>query len=191
MPPKTRIKKEDIIAVALDIVRERGALAVNAREIAKRLNCSTQPIFSNYATMESLQIDVIKAGKGLYEKAIEEGMKNPNYPPYKASGLSYIFFAKEETELFKLLFMRNRSQEEITEERDEVTNLVEIISRNTGMSKDDAYLFHIEMWIFVHGIATMEATSYLNWDEEMISRVMTDAYQGLLLRYQRKTEETI
>ena len=188
MPPKTRIKKEDIIATALEIVRESGSEAINAREIAKRLNCSTQPIFSNYETMESLQEDVIIEAKAKYEKAIEEGMKNPNYPLYKASGISYIFFAKNEKELFKLLFMRNRSGEQITENRDEVANLIEIISKNTGMSEDDSYLFHLEMWIFVHGIATMEATSYLNWNEEMISKVISDAYQGLLLRFQSKIE---
>lgn len=188
MPPKVKVRKADIVTTALEIVRESGAYALNARELAKRLHCSTQPIFSNYAAMEDLRTDVIKAAKDYYQTCIEEGMKNPAYPPYKASGMAYIHFAKAEKELFKLLFMRDRSTEEIKEERDEVANLVEIISKNTGMSKDDAYFFHIEMWIYVHGIATMEATAYLNWDEELISRVLTDAYMGLVARVRNKDE---
>ena len=46
MPQKTKIEKQDIILAALDIVRKDGMAALNAREVAKRLQCSTQPIFS-------------------------------------------------------------------------------------------------------------------------------------------------
>lgn len=35
------------------------------------------------------------------------------------------------------------------------------------------------MWVYVYGIAAMAATSYLKLDEELISRILTDAYKGL------------
>ena len=60
---------------------------------------------------------------------------------------------------------------------------VRLIKEKLNISDDDAYLFHIEMWIYVHGIATMIATQYLDLDEEFISRVITDAYNGLKLHY--------
>lgn len=186
MPPKTKITQNDIIAASLDVVRENGAAALNARAIAKKLRCSTQPIFSNYATMEALRADVMRSAKQLYQEYLERGMKDPAYPPYKASGIAYIRFAKEEKELFKLLFMRDRSHEEIKEERDELSGLLHLIASNTGMSLDDAYLFHIQMWVYVHGIATMIATAYLDWDWEMVSGMLTDAYQGMKERYQNK-----
>lgn len=189
MPPKIKITRENIITVSLDVIREYGAEALNARAIAKELNCSTQPIFSNYSTMEDLRSDVMQAAKQLYQRYIEVGMKDSDYPQYKASGIYYIKFAKEEKELFKLLFMRDRSQEEIKQEREDVSELLHLISADTGMSLDDAYMFHIEMWIFVHGIATMIATSYLNWDWEIISRMMTDAYQGVKERYKSRKEK--
>ena len=50
-------------------------------------------------------------------------------------------------------------------------------------------MFHLEMWIYVHGIAVMVATSYLDWDWEMISEMMTDAYQGMRERYQKKEKD--
>ena len=46
MPPKVKVKKEDVINAAVDIVRCSGAQAINARTIASALNCSTQPVFS-------------------------------------------------------------------------------------------------------------------------------------------------
>ena len=55
MPPKVKITKEDIIKTATQLVRESGEDAINARAIASALGCSTQPIFSNFATMEQLQ----------------------------------------------------------------------------------------------------------------------------------------
>ena len=179
MPPKTKITKEEIVAAAIELIRESGMPALNARGLAKKLNSSTQPIFSNYPNMEKLKADVLLRAKIIYQKHLDEGMKNPAYPPYKASGIAYISFARQERELFKLLFMRDRSQEEITEERSEIEGIIELISASTGMSPDEAYYFHIEMWVFVHGIATMIANSYLDWDEETVSCMMTDVYTGL------------
>ena len=50
-------------------------------------------------------------------------------------------------------------------------------------------MFHLEMWIYVHGIAVMLATSYLEWQEDFISQVLTDAYSGLKYRYCKESED--
>lgn len=189
MPPKARITKEEIVSAALDLVRDEGALALNARAVAKRLGCSTQPVFSSFAKMEDLRADIIVAAKCLYQEYIRRGMEDPNYPPYKSSGMAYIRFAKEERELFRLLFMRDRNQKEMDEEKDDISQFVKLLSETTGMSEDDAFMFHIEMWIYVHGIATMIVTSYLDWDWETISTVMSDGYLGLKLRYENREEK--
>lgn len=44
---------------------------------------------------------------------------------------------------------------------------MELIQQKLGLNEDSVYLFHLEMWIYVHGIATMLATSYLEWDDEL------------------------
>ena len=55
MPPKARITKREIISTAIILVRENGAGSLNARAIASALGCSTQPIFSNFSSMDELQ----------------------------------------------------------------------------------------------------------------------------------------
>lgn len=60
---------------------------------------------------------------------------------------------------------------------------MELIQQKLGLNEDSVYLFHLEMWIYVHGMATMLATSYLELDEEFISRVLTDGYEGMKARY--------
>ena len=48
---------------------------------------------------------------------------------------------------------------------------------------------HLEMWTFVHGIGSMIATSSYDWDLDLASQTLTDAYQGLKHRFeQMKTE---
>lgn len=183
MPPKFKFTKSDITKAALDITRDKGISGLTARALAAKLGCSVKPIFGQFQNMEEVQQEVLALANNLYQSYLQEDIPIGKYPPYKASGMSYIRFAKEEKELFKLLFMRDRSGEKIEENKKEVEPLLELIEKNTGLSKEDAYLFHLEMWLYVHGIATMIATSYLDWDIEFISKVLTDGYMGLKYHY--------
>lgn len=183
MPPKSKTDKAAILAAAVELVREGGAQALNARALAKRLDCSTQPIFSNYPTMETLRSDVIAAAQARYHAYLTEEISSGRWPPYKASGMGYIRFALEEKELFKLLFMRDRTGEAITEDLDEVGPIIALIQEKTGMSFERARLFHLEMWLYVHGVATMLATGYLPWSMEDVSAMLTDAFEGLRVRF--------
>lgn len=183
LPRKFMFTREDVIDAALNLTKEKGFSALTARGLGERLGSSSKPIFGLFKNMKEVQDEVIAAANRVYLKFLDNGMKSDKYPAYKASGMAYIKFAGEEKELFKLLFMRDRSDEKISENRKEVERFIGLIKEKLNISDDDAYLFHIEMWIYVHGIATMIATQYLDLDEEFISRVITDAYNGLKLHY--------
>lgn len=185
MPPKFKFTREEIIQAALDLTRESGIAAVTARGLGAKLGSSVKPIFSLFENMEEVQNEVLKAAEKLSQVRIRETMESGQYPPYKASGIAYICFAKEEKELFKLLYMRDRSRETF-DEGDSIKPLIEEIQKQTGLSEEDAYRFHLEMWVYVHGIATMIATSYLEWDLDTVSEVLTDAYVGLKYRFSQK-----
>lgn len=188
MPPKCRFTREEIIQAALDLTAEKGVGALTARSLAQRLGSSAKPIFGLFANMEEVQQEVVKAANLRYQEYLRQDMSAGRYPPYKASGMAYIRFAREQKELFKLLFMRDRTHEEKAA-GDELEALLGLIQKSMGLSRDDAYHFHLEMWIYVHGIATMIATAYLEWDMDFISAALTDAYQGLRLRFLPKETE--
>lgn len=188
MPPKCRFTREEIIQAALDLTAEKGVGALTARGLAQRLGSSAKPIFGLFANMEEVQQEVVKAANLRYQEYLRQDMSAGRYPSYKASGMAYIRFAREQKELFKLLFMRDRTHEEKAA-GDELEALLGLIQKNMGLSRDDAYRFHLEMWIYVHGIATMIATAYLEWDMDFISAALNDAYQGLRLRFLPKETE--
>lgn len=183
MPPKIKITRDNIIESAVGIIRKKGMEALSVRNIAADLGCSTQPVFSNFRTMEELKAAAVEAADALYQSYVRTEISRGEFPPYKASGMAYIRFAREERELFRLLFMRNRTGEKIDETTEGIEGLLDILQQNAGLSREDAFLFHLEMWVYVHGIATMIATSYLEWDSRIISRMLTDAYEGMKKRY--------
>ena len=183
MPPKVKVTKEDIINAAVDIVRKSGAQAINARTIAAVLNCSTQPVFSNFATMDELRLAVVEKADIMCQAYMRREVESGAFPAYKANGMAYIRFAKEEKELFKLLYMRDRSGESVPETTEQTDKMESIVHNNTGLGGVEAKLFHFEMWAYVHGIATMFATGYLDLDWELVSKMLTDSYQGLRKQY--------
>ncbi len=188
MPPKSKFTRNEIVEAALEITREEGFRAVTARALGAKLHSSPKVIFGLFANMEELQQEVLKAANAGYQRYLKEDMAAGRYPPYKASGMAYIRFAREETELFKLLFMRTRSKEEAEQPADEMAEILSLIKESTGLCAEKAMLFHLEMWIFVHGIAVMFATAYLDLDTEIVSSMLTDMYMGLKTRFQKSEE---
>lgn len=182
MPPKVKITKDEIIKTAVELVRANGEGALNARAIAAVLNCSTQPIFSNFTIMEDLQKATIAAAYEIYLHFLKREAESGKYPQYKSFGMAYIRFAKEEKELFKLLFMCNRGGKELTPTLDFDAS-IEMIMNANGITREKATLMHLEMWACVHGIGAMLATSFLSLEWELISDMLSDVYQGIRARH--------
>ena len=182
MPPKVRVTKKEIIEAAVELARKNGEAATNARNIAAALGCSTQPVFSNFENMEELQREVTLAAYDLYLSFLQREAECTQYPKYKSFGMAYIRFAKEERELFKLLFMCDRKGKELIPTADFDAS-VEMIMNANKITKEKATLMHLEMWSCVHGIGVMLATSFLNLDWDIISNMLTDVYQGIRARH--------
>ena len=179
MPPKCKFTKQEVVQAALAMTKESGIGAVTARALGERLGSSSRPIFSLFQSMQEVHKEVIQAADELYQDYLKREIAAGKYPPYKASGVAYIRFAKDERELFKLLFMRDRSTEQIADNPKELGFIIEAITKSTGLSEQDAYRFHLEMWVYVHGIATMIATSYLEFDWDTIGQMLSDEFMGL------------
>lgn len=176
--------KDEIVKAALDLTREKGFSAVSTRALGEKLGTSSRPVFSHFSNMAQVQAAIVSAANEVYQSYRKEEIKSGKYLPYKASGMAYIRFAREEKELFKLLFMRDRSQESVKENPEEMDALIGLICKQVNLTKENAKLFYLEMWAYTHGIATMVVTEYLDWNEELISRALTDVYEGLKLRYE-------
>ncbi len=178
MSAKKIITKEAISEAAFELVRKEGMDALNMRSLAKKCKCSTQPIYLSFSGAEEIKAEVIKKAISVYDSYIQNEIESGRYPEYKSVGMGYIRFAKEEKQLFKMLMMRDGSSNQSWGEEsfDKATFM---IMKNYGLYKDESYKLHTEMWLFVHGIATMYATEFFDWDWDTVSNMVSDVFRGL------------
>lgn len=178
MPPKPKYSKDEIVEAAFLLVREKGAEALTARELADRLSTSSRPIFTAFENMTELKSAVLKKCQALFEQYMVQEKATGKYPEYKAMGMAYIRLAKQEKNVFKLLYMRDTTGE-IESEDASFSKATDEVQQMLSVDHTVAERLHFEVWTWVHGIASMLATSYLDLDYDQISDMLTDVYQAL------------
>lgn len=181
LPARRKIQKKDIIQESVSIVAKEGINALNARKIAKKLGCSTQPLFYIYENMDDLKKDVMNEIVKIFD--IEVLKSETGQLEYKDIGINYIRFAKEEPELFKIMFNRkiNEGAFDFIDLTGSAKTILETISKQTGMSNEDAKQFHLRMWLYVNGIASLAANQTVEFNDEEIAELLKDQYVSMLL----------
>lgn len=182
MAPKAKTTKEAISEVAFSIVCEQGINALTAKTLAKRLNCSTQPIFWRYSGMNELIEEITQKAQSLFAEYLHRPIEGVN--TYKSIGINYIKFAKEHKNLFKMLYMSEKvaSENVLTDDKN-MPYVLDTIMQESTISQADATKLFKQMWLFSHGIATMIATDTARFADSEIYDMLTDVYTGLLSRY--------
>lgn len=183
LPTTTKITKEMILNTAFEIAREKGFENISNRELAKKMNCSIRPIYYQFKNVEELNKELYKKiERYFYEFLIDNMIKD--VPLYKQIGINYIKFAIAENNLFKFLFMTETKDETsafITTNEKGFEELVKAIKISTKLSDKDIKSFHIKMWIFAHGIATLSATKSVKFTDEQIQDLLSQEFQALML----------
>lgn len=185
MPPRSNLTKEKIAETAFEILRKEGYDALNARHLAEHLGTSTMPLFHYFENMDEIKRVAVGLGVQKYDKYMEEGSKAEL--PFKGMGRSYIKFAKEEPELFKLFFMTATENVIGLPDEDKNTSIASgFASAILNCNADDGSRALRNMWIVVHGIATLEATGKMSFSDDEMSSILTDIFQALKTRIMKE-----
>ena len=179
MPKKITVTKEAILEAALNILRRDGEGAIHARGVAKELSVSTQPIFSHFENMQDLKQALCDRAWEEYKNFYTKEIESNKYPKYKASGMAYIKFANAEPALFNYLYSGKDSHSKKADTM--FWGQVSEIEDTKGVSNESATLFHLQMWVYVHGIATLTSNKYIELDEETTSKMVSNVYKSLHL----------
>ncbi len=193
MPTTVKISKEKILDAALFITRSKGIECVSNRELAKYLNCSIRPIYYQFKNVEELNIELYKKIEKYFYKYLMDNI-NDKMPLYKQVGVNYIKFAKEETNLFKILFMSKYDllpKEFISKDDEDYKELTKIIKISTNLNEEDISSFHIKMWLFAHGIATLVATNTIKLTDNQIKDLLSKEFQALMLLKENKDNKWV
>ncbi len=182
MPPKARITRDMVLSAAFDLIRHEGQEALNARAVAKRLGCSTQPVLYTFATMEELKDAVYERADAFHTSYIlpkaEEG---PD--ALLALGLNYVRFGQEEKHLFRFLFESNRfggMDLPALLQGPGVGELVRILAEGLNCEAAAAEKLFWAFFAVAHGMASLLANNAMAYDEAQCAGMLETVFYGAL-----------
>lgn len=181
MANTTKITKEMILDTAFSIARREGLNSISNRRIAKELNSSIRPIYYQFKNTEELKLELgKKIDTYFYDYLLNN--KLGNMPLYKQIGINYIRFSRDEKKLFKILFMSDNKllPSDFILDTDYM-KIRDIIRISTNLSDKDIKSFHLKMWLFTHGIATLSANDTVLFTDKQISDLLSYEFQALML----------
>ena len=183
MPATRKVSREEIVDAAVAVLCDDGFSAVNARSVAKKLGCSTQPIFSYFSGMEDLKNALEGKAWALFMEeiagAVEEDM------PLLACSLTYFRFAVEQPHLFRSLFMtrRNAQEREAIGMNGELNRRMEAaVIEKDHIDEEKAKRRCTALRIYAHGLASLQAMDLLGMPQEEAEEMLRSAMKEIEVR---------
>lgn len=183
MPARARVTREMVVEAAFAVVRETGAEGMNARTVAERLHCSTQPVMYQFATIGELR-RAVYAKADLYHSDYLMDLKAPAEGAMLGIGMNYIRFAIEEPRLFRFLFQSDSFGGKTLPELIDAGALTPVLSAMQGalgLGTEQTKAVFLTVFLFAHGYASLIANNALRCDEAAIRAQLEQAYRGAIL----------
>ncbi len=172
MPPKNKFTKDEIIKAAINVTRKKGFLMVTARSVAEELHVSTQPLFVYFHSMEEMRQEIKTKAEEIYCNYVEQGLKEKI--PFLGFGMQYIHFAKNEPELYRLLFLGQGESNMCLAAMERSENLAKSsIMQTYHMDAPSADRYFRDMWLVVHSIATLIVTESRSFTDSEMEQILT------------------
>lgn len=182
MPAKKLITKDMILHAALDLLKTDGIESVNIKTLASRLHCSTQPVYLSFNGMDELRSELIPLAVREFEETIRSRQQDGTV---RLFDMEYILFAKNEPKLFCFLFMRPNAFAEMKRMllpiiETSITELMEMYK----ISHEAADRLHDHLWMHAHGIASMIATDFCDWDLKKVQNMLDESRRAFTREYE-------
>lgn len=153
-------------AATVEVLRDEGFSAINARSVAKKLGCSTQPIYFSFKTMDELKAALTQRAIELHTQRVRDSLHahEGSDSHYGSYGMGFVKFAAEEKQMFRWLYREGKQpgayQSDILKQE-----VIGVIVDEFGYAKDTARRFHQDMIYFTYGLATLANTDHLHLTE--------------------------
>ncbi len=176
-----------VVDAAVEVARESGYESINARTVAAQLRCSTQPVMSHFATIDSLK----RAAYAQADRMHTEYLMRipPGQDPILGIGLNYIRFAVEEPQLFRFLFQSGyASESNLLEMIDspELSPILAAMQKGTGMDPEKTKAVFLTVAMFTHGYASILANNAMVFDEALAAVHLERAFIGAVFAVTHK-----
>ena len=171
MPPKVKFTKEEIVAAAVNVARRRGLASVTTRDIAAELGVSTRPIFTYFKSMDEVRAEIRAAAAACFGTYMDEGLRAP--VPFYGVGMQYLRFARQEPELYKILFLSKEAGGAMAAMRQLQDAVRPALCEIYHMTADEADRYARDMWLVSHSVAALIVTGNCPYTDEQIGKIFT------------------
>ena len=176
MPSSPKIKKEDMLQAALDIVVEEGYAALNIKAVAKKLGCSTAPISWQFGGMDGLREELIPFAEQYMENTYYSLNEN-ELATFEQRGKGTIDLALDQPNLFRFLYMGDRNQLlstgfAIQTETGNGNHEFMKMAQELGITSEQAVDFAMTMMVYTQGMATLIASGIVRDTKENMYRML-------------------
>jgi AcrR family transcriptional regulator len=179
VPPRTVYTREDIEAAALALVAEQGLEALSARAVARRMGCSTAPVYSQFRSMDDLARAVL-----LRAKARLQGHATATYTGrvFLDMGVGIVSFARDHAPLFRALFLEGDDYRDLIEEfHEEMLGRMADDPALRSLSRAQREALLSRMATFTHGLAAMVCAGLAaSTDQEAIVAALSDVGRAVV-----------
>ena len=179
--------KDQILKAAHEVVLESGFEKFTARNVAKKMGISTQPIYLEFKNMEDLKRTLLhKIQTDLTRKFMSQPITGDLIVD---APVHYVEFAMKKPKLFKALFVDPKGGGPIMYEYSvEFYKELSKESRRFGkLPKEDFNLLHLEAWIVVNGLVTMLLAGIISLTREelieLVQQLIEDISEGKKFKY--------
>ena len=184
MPAARKVSKDEIIDAAVEVLRDGGFSAVNARSVAKKLGCSTQPIYFSFQNMDELKAALTERAIAMHTRRVRDSLRahEGNDSRYSSYGMGFVKFAAEEKQLFRWLYLEG---EQLGPYQNDVLlgEVIAVIVEEFGYSGDVARRFHQDMIYFSYGLAILANTDHLHLSETELREAFRREFCALTAIY--------
>ena len=176
MPSSPKIKKEDMLQAALEIIIQDGYAALNIKAVAKKLECSTAPISWQFGGMDGLRQDLILFAEQYVEDTYYRLNEN-EFATFEQRGKGTVDLALEKPYLFRFLYMGERRPHLITgfelqPDDSGGINVYKKIADMLEITVKQAMDFAMTMIVYTQGIGTLIASGIVKDTKENMYRML-------------------
>ncbi|KFL96467.1 transcriptional regulator [Lactobacillus gasseri SV-16A-US] len=181
MARKKEIDKQRILDAAYKLAVRGGIESLTARNIAKAVNCSTQPIYLEFENMQDLRNQVLaRISDELKSNTIQQNFTGE---PLIDLDLSYLYFAKEHVDLFRAIFVDGKFGNQMIVDTLMGLGIEKFKQQFDAEQYSDERLKHIIVanWIAATGLATLLISKMANFTQaQMISVLKAQIHDAML-----------
>ena len=181
MARKKEIEKQRSLDAAYKLAVRGGIESITARNIAKAVKCSTQPIYLEFENMQDLRNQVLaKISDELKSNTLQQNFTGE---PLIDLDLSYLYFAKEHIDLFRAMFVDGKFGNQMIVDTLMGLGVEKFKQQFDAEQFSEERLNHIVIsnWIAATGLATLLINKMANFSQaQMVSVLKAQIHEAML-----------